>query len=42
MCYRNPENGLVAIHLGYEELYFTNKEVKSIIDNLKSCLKEGN
>lgn len=41
MCYRHPENGLVAIHLGYEELYFTNKEVKSIIDNLKLCLRDG-
>lgn len=36
--YKNPENGLVRIHLGYAEVDFSVKECREIIENLKKCI----
>lgn len=38
--YKDKNSGLINIHMGYEELSFTVKEVREIIDKLKQCIKE--
>lgn len=37
ISFHKDENGLVCIHMGYEELRFTVKEAKEIADKLKKC-----
>lgn len=37
--YKN-ENNRICIHLGYDELQFTIKEAKEIIDCLRKCIVE--
>ena len=38
--YKDIDTGLINIHMGYEELDFTVKECREIIDKLKQCIKD--
>ena len=38
--HKNKDTGCIEIHMGYEELEFTVKECKEIINNLKKCMKD--
>lgn len=36
----HKEKDMIFIHMGYEELGFTIKEAKEILEVLKKCIKE--
>ena len=40
ISFHKDEDGMVSIHMGYEELQFTVKEAKEIADKLKKCANE--
>ena len=40
ISFQKDADGMVRIHMGYEELRFTVKEAKEIADKLKKCANE--
>lgn len=40
ITFNKEENGMISIHLGYEEVLFTVKECKDIILELRKCILE--
>ena len=40
ISFQKDTDGMVCIHMGYEELRFTVKEAKEIADKLKKCANE--
>ena len=40
ISFQKDEDGMVCIHMGYEELIFTVKEAKEIAEKLKKCANE--